>query len=77
MEVKTRKSTEFGTPGEFVDYRKQEKIQATALYYLGNNDTDMRFDVIEVLSDPRAPMKAKEIRHLENAFDIGNSHVWF
>ena len=51
----------------------------TAQDYMRKTDTHLqpRFDVIEVLSDPRAPMKAKEIRHLENAFDIGNSNAWF
>ena len=68
-EVKTRKSSEFGTPGEFVDYRKQEKITATALYYLGNNDTDMRFDVIEVMYKMcgDAPVVTK-INHIKSAF---------
>ena len=69
VEVKTRKSADFGTPGEFVDYRKQEKIAATALYYLGNNDTDMRFDVIEVLYKMcgDVPM-VTEINHIKSAF---------
>ena len=36
-----------------------------------------RFDVIEVFSDPNSPMKAKEIRHLENAFGADGSSVRF
>ena len=69
IEVKTRKSAEFGMPGEFVDFRKQEKITATALYYLGNNDTDMRFDVIEVMYKMcgDAPVVTK-INHIKGAF---------
>lgn len=69
IEVKTRKSAEFGTPGEFVDFRKQEKITATALYYLGNNDSDMRFDVIEVMYKMcgDAPVVTK-INYIKSAF---------
>ena len=33
-EVKTRISKEYGTPAEFVDYRKQEKIMKTAVLKL-------------------------------------------
>lgn len=68
-EVKTRKSVSYGTPGEFVDFRKQEKITETALYYLGNDDTDMRFDVIEVLYKMcgDAPVVTK-INHIKSAF---------
>ena len=51
------------------DYRKQEKITATALYYLGNNDTDMRFDVIEVMYKMcgDVPVVTK-INHIKSAF---------
>jgi len=68
-EVKTRLSKEYGTPSEFVDYRKQEKIIQTALYYLGNDDTDMRFDVIEVMYKPMGDvMTVTEINHIKSAF---------
>ena len=69
VEVKTRKSNLYGTPGEFVDYRKQEKIAETALYYLGNNDTDMRFDVIEVMYKiGQGAAMVTEINHIKSAF---------
>ena len=68
-EVKTRLSTAYGTPAEFVDFRKQEKITQTALYYLGNDDTDMRFDVIEVLYKiSGGAMAVTEINHIKSAF---------
>ena len=68
-EVKTRLSKEYGTPSEFVDYRKQEKIMQTALYYLGNDDTDMRFDVIEVMYKMAGDvMTVTEINHIKSAF---------
>lgn len=68
-EVKTRLSKDYGTPSEFVDFRKQEKIIQTALYYLGNDDTDMRFDVIEVMYKLSGDaMTVKEINHIISAF---------
>ena len=68
-EVKTRLSKNYGTPAEFVDFRKQEKIIQTALDYLGNDDTDMRFDVIEVLYKFRGDvMVVTEINHIKSAF---------
>lgn len=79
VEVKTRGENAYFEPREAVTAAKQQKIIKASTGYIVQHPTDLqpRFDVIEVLSDPRAPMKAKEIRHLENAFDIGNSRVWF
>ncbi|MDD6736278.1 MAG: YraN family protein [Clostridiales bacterium] len=69
VEVKTRRTKDFGNPGEFVDYRKQEKIMKTAVYYLGRDDVEMRFDVIEVLYRVRLGKPwVSEINHIENAF---------
>lgn len=68
-EVKTRLSKDYGMPSEFVDYRKQEKILKTALFYLGNDDTDMRFDVIEVMYKSAGDALAvTEINHIKSAF---------
>lgn len=63
IEVKTRKSAEFGRPSEAVNSHKQWKIRKVAEEYLLKNkltDYPCRFDVIEVLDD--------EINHIENAF---------
>ena len=68
-EVKTRISKEYGTPAEFVDVRKQEKIIKTALYYLGRDDIDMRFDVIEVMYKVCGDsLTVTEINHIKSAF---------
>lgn len=68
-EVKTRLSNAYGTPAEFVDFKKQEKIIKTALYYLGNGDTDMRFDVIEVMYKFSGDvMTVTKINHIKSAF---------
>ena len=68
-EVKTRISQNYGTPAEFVDYKKQEKIIKTAISYLGSDDIDMRFDVIEVMyKKDKNALLATEINHIKGAF---------
>ncbi len=69
VEVKTRITNEFGNPCEFVNFRKREKIIGTAICYLGRDDVDMRFDVIEVLYHMRfSRPHADNINHIKNAF---------
>lgn len=69
VEVKTRKSTKYGTAGEFVDWRKQEKLIKTALYYTGGADIAMRFDVVEVYYHIAGGEKVIDsVNHIENAF---------
>jgi len=69
LEVKTRASKDFGVPAEFVDFRKQEKIIKTAIYYLGTDDIDMRFDVIEVMYKlENGQPTVTEINHIKSAF---------
>lgn len=66
IEVKSRKSTRFGLPEEYVDARKQKKLLKTAMSYLRKNenpDIDMRFDVISV------DLKKNTCRNIKNAFD--------
>ena len=51
VEVKTRTSLEFGNPAEAVDETKIDHIIKTAKYYLYSNrinNTNIRFDIIEV-----------------------------
>ncbi len=69
VEVKTRKSSEYGNPSEFVNYRKRQKLIKTALFYLGRDDVQMRFDVAEVLYELRfGKMYVKTINYIKNAF---------
>lgn len=52
IEVKLRKSEEFGSPLEAVDHRKASKLIKTAKYYcLKNNlsDVALRFDVVGIV----------------------------
>lgn len=68
-EVKTRKSSDFGTPSEFVDFRKQEKLLKTALYYTMRDDIEMRFDVVEVFYTIKGDvLVVTNVNHIENAF---------
>ena len=63
VEVKFRTNTEKGLPREAVNYRKQKHIQNTALCYLKYKncmESDIRFDVIEILNF--------KITHIKNAF---------
>lgn len=69
VEVKTRRGTMYGQPSEYVDYRKQIKIKKTAMCYMKSLDTDMRFDVIEVIyNNIHGNFEVKSINHIENAF---------
>jgi putative endonuclease len=67
VEVKTRRSDRFGTPGEAVTWRKQQRIRALARTYLSRakpRANAVRFDVVEVRANGTAP----DVTHLENAF---------
>ena len=70
VEVKLRKSAAFGTPGEFVDRRKQEKLRTAALLYLSEHPTSLqpRFDVIEIYAPQGQNTQTPELYHWENAF---------
>ena len=52
IEVKTRRTSTFGSPGEAVTKTKQQKIRQIAAIYLTNTrkmDSKVRFDVVEIL----------------------------
>ena len=64
IEVKTRRSTTFGSPFEAVDTRKQQRIFKVASAYVGEKDIPVRFDVVAVY------LNGQDIRVeiLKNAF---------
>ena len=67
VEVKTRRSREFGLPEQAVTPQKQKHIIASAQYYLAetqNKDIDWRIDVISIR---QLSGKHPEIVHFENA----------
>jgi len=68
VEVKTRRSLQFGAGYESVLGKKQQKIMKTALLYLkskGWSERDFRFDVISILLGGLEP----DIEYYKGAFD--------
>ena len=66
IEVKSRKSTEYGLPEEYVDRRKQQKLIKTSLIYCISTITqvqDRRFDVVSV------DLNNGQCRLIKNAFE--------
>ncbi len=56
VEVRYRRTEDFGTPAETIDSRKQAKLRATAAHYLQRNSKaskkPCRFDVVAVTGAP-------------------------
>ena len=70
LEVKLRKTDEFGCAREFVGKEKQEKLRAAAAIWLQQNPVDLqpRFDVIEIYAPQGMETEKPIITHLEDAF---------
>lgn len=63
IEVKTRSSSEFGSPADSVNYYKLRKLIKTSQFYISRfNISDYRFDVLEVIFDDFT----SKINHIEN-----------
>ena len=71
VEVKLRRSDRFAQARDFVDYRKQNRLRATAAFYLEENPTRLqpRFDVIEIYAPDGMDTQKPIINHLEDAFE--------
>ncbi|MBE6947130.1 MAG: YraN family protein [Ruminococcaceae bacterium] len=70
VEVKLRKTGNFASARDYVNAAKQDRIRATASYYLSQNPTRLqpRFDVIEIYAPQGNLTQAPDIIHLEDAF---------
>lgn len=70
-EVKTRKDDTFAQALEFVDYRKQQRLRATASFWLAQHPCELlsRFDVIEVYAPAGMQTKRPKLRQIEDAFE--------
>lgn len=70
VEVKLRRSDAYGRAGEFVDWRKREKLRSTAQMYLTEHPTQLqpRFDVVEIYAPQGLRTQKPEIALWENAF---------
>lgn len=69
IEVKSRKSDNFGSPEEAVGITKQKKISRVALNYLrekGLDDYNARFDIVAIRFMPQG----NRVKLIRNAFDL-------
>lgn len=70
IEVKTRRSSNFGTAAAAVTSKKQMQISRVAQYYLLEkkiSHVDARFDVVEINGSGNSYF---EVNHIINAFDL-------
>lgn len=70
VEVKLRKSDAFARAAEFVDWRKQNRLRASAELWLSLHETELqpRFDVVEIYAPEGEATRKPMINHLEDAF---------
>ena len=69
VEVKARSSDFFGSPESAVNFKKQEKIRQSALWWIqesGNHNKEIRFDVLGIL---RRRKEEWEINHWIGGFE--------
>lgn len=67
IEVKTRSSTAFGQPEDFVSKAKQKQMELASAEYieLMNHQGEIRFDIIAILFNPQ---NKYTLKHIEDAF---------
>jgi putative endonuclease len=78
IEVKTRKSDQYGAPSEAVTREKQKHMSKVALEYLrllNNPQIHWRFDIVEVIMQDGA-RKPEDIRLIQNAFDLSEPFIY-
>ncbi len=78
VEVKTRKSDQYGAPSEAVTREKQKHMSKVALEYLrllDNPQIHWRFDIVEVIIQEGA-RKPSDIRLIQNAFDLSEPFIY-
>ena len=65
VEVKTRRTDNFGSPHEAVDWRKQKNLLAAMHQYMAINhiESPMRYDIISIVGSA----ESYELEHIENA----------
>ena len=76
VEVKTRRSEDFGRPLAAVNAAKRKALNRAAVRYLrqiGFPKLYYRFDTIEVVGTPEAA--APVVRHVENAFPFDRRYM--
>ncbi|TAH18143.1 MAG: YraN family protein [Cytophagales bacterium] len=67
VEVKSRGSSDFGFPEDFLSPQQEGRIRSAATYYLNEHSIsakDIRFDIVSILKNK----DGVEIEHFEDAF---------
>ena len=75
VEVKTRRSRDFGEPAQAVTLKKQQHISRVALDYLRqlkNPKIPVRFDIVEVISSG----EDTECQHIRDAFPLSEPYIY-
>ena len=78
VEVKTRRTDNYGAPSEAVTKEKQKHMSRVALEYLrllDNPRIRFRFDIVEVILQDFS-RKPADIRLIQNAFDLSEPFVY-
>ena len=67
VEVKTRTSTDYGHPEDFVDRKKEKQLEFASAAYIEmkNHQGEVRFDIIAIVFENKDLYK---INHIEDAF---------
>ncbi|WP_214227019.1 YraN family protein [Pedobacter sp. B4-66] len=67
VEVKTRSSTDYGEPEDFVNIKKERQLEYASSAYIemNNHEGEIRFDVIAIVFENKHLYK---INHIEDAF---------
>ena len=70
IEVKTRKSSDFARPMQYVTPQKLSKLKRTAEQYIAQNEIicPARIDVIEIFAPEDLREGMREINNIENVF---------
>ena len=66
VEVRTKRSTAFGTPEESVTAAKRKRLTATAYTYLQEHDLDVPFQIDLVAIAVNTRGEVTRVTHLEN-----------
>lgn len=77
VEVKTRRTQEFGPPQNAITAAKRSQISKVALFYIREKklvDQSCRFDVIGITFSPES--RKPRIEHIENAFQLSRRYTY-
>lgn len=67
VEVKTRRSVDYGEPEDFVNWKKEKQMEFASAVYIDrkNHQGEVRFDIVAIVFENKDLYK---INHIEDAF---------